>query len=424
MRIYLGATFSLAFITLIPIVSFAALTPPTSINQQASGCTTSSGKIITFYVPHNAPNCRTSMEGCVETSKKGLDGINKPRCLDDVRNGAAKFVTLASDASNYGRYFCLGNISYTSGIDGKKYTVPNVVGYVHDTGGAFKGRPDKLDVCATICERCTDAQAGALASGKNIGYIPTASGNPDFASSIFGQSGFNSVLTGQNNPMATLFGGGQTSPPSFGSGGVSSSGQQTAQNMQYLNDGYSPRDTFQVTATNQSSVLPESFEESVAEIVCEDKRVSWKCPEDTRARGLSKPYDKTYITKGLLEGTATVAPKILTQYTIQCLRNQRVIAHASCAMGKKTQVNTKNKPPVLSVEVEPQSVLSGQRVTVTWAALSVRSCALSGPNTYDTRVSGSLESYNLNVTDSNMFVLECIGHDGRRVRKDVTVSVE
>ena len=171
----------------------------------------SQGKVITFYVPHNAPNCRSSIEGCIETSRPGLNGQSKPVCLDDVRESKAQYVTLASDSSNYGKYYSLGSITYQSAQDDKKYTVDNVVGYVHDTGGAFRGRPDKIDVCTTICYKCTtDAQAGRY--GLGIGYAPSGQGQPDYNNaSTFANSGwYNTLRALSGQPSAP-----QSSPFAF-----------------------------------------------------------------------------------------------------------------------------------------------------------------------------------------------------------------
>ncbi len=149
---------------------------------------TSNGMQITFYVPHNAPNCARSIEGCIATSRPGLDGKNIPRSLDDVRAGRAKYVTLASCPNNYNKFYHLGTITYKSAEDGQMHKVENVIGYVHDTGGDFpngfnrKGVHGckKLDVNTTICYKCTsDAQAGALASGYNVSFVPNGLGVAD-----------------------------------------------------------------------------------------------------------------------------------------------------------------------------------------------------------------------------------------------------
>ena len=62
--------------------------------------------------------------------------------------GQKDYVTLAGDPSRYGQTVKMGPLTYTSPIDRKSYTLPDVTGYVHDTGSAFRGRPDKLDVAA------------------------------------------------------------------------------------------------------------------------------------------------------------------------------------------------------------------------------------------------------------------------------------
>lgn len=97
----------------------------------------------TFYAP--GPGDR--MEGGFETSRPNpVTGRAVPFTLDDVRLGRAPFVTVASDPSRYGQSVNLGDITYRSPLDRMMYTLSNVRGYIHDTGSAFRGRPDKLDV--------------------------------------------------------------------------------------------------------------------------------------------------------------------------------------------------------------------------------------------------------------------------------------
>lgn len=104
--------------------------------------------LTTFY----APGAGGRVEGPWATSRPNLEGLKNtrgdpiPRTLDDVRLGRSTYVTLASDPSRYGQFFNLGDVTYRSPLDGKTYTIKNVIGYVHDTGSAFRGRPDKFDV--------------------------------------------------------------------------------------------------------------------------------------------------------------------------------------------------------------------------------------------------------------------------------------
>ena len=43
-------------------------------------------------------------------------------------------MTLAGDPSRYGQTVKMGPLTYTSPLDQKSYTLPDVTGYVHDTG--------------------------------------------------------------------------------------------------------------------------------------------------------------------------------------------------------------------------------------------------------------------------------------------------
>jgi len=100
---------------------------------------------VTYYAPGPADR----MEGGFETSRPNPGtGRRVPSTLDDVRLGVSPFVTVAGDPSRYGQTVKMGPLTYTSPIDQKSYTLPDVTGYVHDTGSAFRGRPDKLDVAA------------------------------------------------------------------------------------------------------------------------------------------------------------------------------------------------------------------------------------------------------------------------------------
>src|SRR3990167_3029999 len=57
-------------------------------------------------------------------------------------------------------------ITYKSPIDGKTYTLNDVPVAVHDTGGAFQGRPDKLDIAVGVAN--SDANAQQLARGQEF----------------------------------------------------------------------------------------------------------------------------------------------------------------------------------------------------------------------------------------------------------------
>jgi hypothetical protein len=103
----------------------------------------------TFYAPgagEGVSKKPSEMEGGWVTSRKNLEGTTDPRTLDDVRLGKSDYVTLASSPANYHQKISLGDVTYTSPLDGKTYTLHNVKGYVHDTGSKFTDRPDKFDI--------------------------------------------------------------------------------------------------------------------------------------------------------------------------------------------------------------------------------------------------------------------------------------
>lgn len=73
--------------------------------------------------------------------------------LDDVRLGRCKYVSLAANPAYAGRYFYMGTVRYASPIDkgngkGQEYELTDVIGYVNDTGCAFKAPGESGSCCA------------------------------------------------------------------------------------------------------------------------------------------------------------------------------------------------------------------------------------------------------------------------------------
>jgi hypothetical protein len=129
------------------------------------------------------------MEGPYETAKAGMEGAFTPKTLDDFRLGMSPYVTVASPASKLGQSINLGDIEYRSPIDGRVYRIPNVPGYTHDRGSAFKeSTPEKRDIAVgdfrginpDTGKPFTDASAHSfsVASHKQYppGTFPQASG--------------------------------------------------------------------------------------------------------------------------------------------------------------------------------------------------------------------------------------------------------
>lgn len=198
-RLARPVSLGIGLLVLLSAAPALAALPPAYYTSSQSDCKNpaqpcgTTNKIITFYVPHSGANCATSLQGCIATSKPGLDGKAEPISVDAVRLGKAKYATCASDPSNYGNYYNIGTITYRSALDMQKYTVQNVVCYVHDTGGAFRGRPDKLDLATTLCPTCTEAQAASIGRGGAVNIAGT--GVFDRSVSAL-TSGFLSGLTG------------------------------------------------------------------------------------------------------------------------------------------------------------------------------------------------------------------------------------
>lgn len=117
---------------------------------------------VTGYFPCDSGSC--TVQGGLQSSRPGPDGESLVRTLDDYRLGKSDYVTGASDPSRYGEKYVVPEITYRSPIDGQTYTLSEVPVAIHDTGGAFQGRPDKLDVAVGNAQ--SDSQAIRLASNQ------------------------------------------------------------------------------------------------------------------------------------------------------------------------------------------------------------------------------------------------------------------
>jgi hypothetical protein len=152
-------------------VLFSA-TPVLAANDKA--CIETINGIITFY----APGAGGEIQGGFETSRPNLAGRNIPMTLDDVRLGNSRYVTLAANEAHYGKYYYMGSVSYQSPIDGRWYRLNDVMGYVHDTGGAFRSQGcARWNTCSQI-GRKFDVAVGnftglsGTSAGKFVGAMP------------------------------------------------------------------------------------------------------------------------------------------------------------------------------------------------------------------------------------------------------------
>ncbi len=135
------------------------------------------GQQVTVRVTCYAPGADPVLEGPFATSKPGPNGGQSiPRTLDDFRLGRSNYVTLAANPARYGQWFDMGTITYVSNIDNRQYTIQKVVGYVHDTGCAFKTQGERGACCAKYntcgeAVRKMDIAYGDFRSGRNVGLV-------------------------------------------------------------------------------------------------------------------------------------------------------------------------------------------------------------------------------------------------------------
>lgn len=118
-----------------------------------------------------APGHDQTMEGPFATSIKGVDGQSLPRTLDDFRLEKSKYVTLAANPMHYRKWYNLGTITYVSNLDYRTYTIKNVVGYVHDTGSAFKMPTCQKYKTCHVVYRKFDIAYGDYRKGGNLGLV-------------------------------------------------------------------------------------------------------------------------------------------------------------------------------------------------------------------------------------------------------------
>ncbi|MEY4747343.1 MAG: hypothetical protein RLZZ416_392 [Candidatus Parcubacteria bacterium] len=129
------------------------------------------GTPITARVTCYAPGAGGNIEGPFATSRPDRDGRAIPHTLDDVRFGRSKYVTLAGNPANYGKWYNMGTISYISIVDNHQVTLQNVVGYVHDTGSAFReGTCARYSTCTDIYRKF-DIAYGDFRRGGNVGLV-------------------------------------------------------------------------------------------------------------------------------------------------------------------------------------------------------------------------------------------------------------
>ena len=94
---------------------------------------------ITIYSPQKGGD---KMEGGYPSSRPGPDGKALVRTVQDYANGTSKYITLAGNPSFYNKSYIIPELPYKDPKTGATKTLRNVRAVVHDTGGAFKTKPE------------------------------------------------------------------------------------------------------------------------------------------------------------------------------------------------------------------------------------------------------------------------------------------
>lgn len=114
-----------------------------------------------------------SMEGGYESSRKGPDGKNIVRTLDDYANGRSQYVTIAGNPKLYNKEFIIPEITYID-KNGNSKTLRNVRAVVHDTGSAFRNASsNRFDIpIDRDASNSLMSQNHSLWSKQGVRFIP------------------------------------------------------------------------------------------------------------------------------------------------------------------------------------------------------------------------------------------------------------
>lgn len=257
------------------------------------------------------------------------------------------------------------------------------------------------------------AAPGAFANGAAPGAFGGGSGGGSGSGS--GSSGSGSGSSGGGSP-----GGSPSAFSPFGN-------PYTQQPMLGLTQPQpqTPQSPFVVTESSEGGTISSS---GVATISCANRRVRFSCGAPaTSSRGISSPVDSAFKTRGAMVGALRVAPATKTTYTIQCIRSQRIIDEASCAMQPNKTVDptvTEHSDMVLTISADPQTIRRGKKTTITWSSIGAKQCTVYGYGLAGNGTDGEEQTDALQRIGSYEYVLECVHKDGSRVQEVETVIVK
>ena len=139
--------------------------------------------------------------------------------------------------------------------------------------------------------------------------------------------------------------------------------------------------------------------------------ITWNCPGNTSATGTN------FSTGGAASGNTTVTVNTTTTYTLNCPQTGTQVT---------TQVTVSG--PALSLSASPTRVRVNDSSTLTWAASSVTSCALTGPGVnvhMNANGSGIISTQNTStggVVGQSVYKLTCQTGSGT-ISSSVTVNL-
>ena len=94
---------------------------------------------ITIYSPQKGGD---KMEGGYPSSRPGPDGKSLVRTVQEYADGKYDYITLAGNPAFYNKEYVIPELPYEDPETGSIETLRNVRAVVHDTGGAFKTKPE------------------------------------------------------------------------------------------------------------------------------------------------------------------------------------------------------------------------------------------------------------------------------------------
>ncbi|MEK7133946.1 MAG: hypothetical protein AAB804_02650 [Patescibacteria group bacterium] len=379
----------------VPFWAHAAFDPMGIMQPDIAAGGTPVAVTPTFYGPGASGN----MQGGYATARPEAmppgvmtPGRKIPHTLDDVRLGRSEWVTLASAASNYDKWYQVPMIRYRSPIDDQWYTMQNVVGFVHDTGCAFNGscpnfggrvgmfssqpRPDKFDIAVGDFRGRSDPEASSIINGSTASRTWLQIGGPVGGTTV----------TASPYTIGTPI-------PIGGSTRLSGSG-----------------DNYCIVNIDPVIVYPRG---SVSDSQCYNLRtVQQPLPLPPQ----QQPQPQAQASQSQISQTTQQSNQTLPQQLLQTLN------------GKAQSAQTQPVSPAATLLVQPAGVSKGNPVLVSWSSVGMKSegCRVRrgetvlGQKNEGTRI---LSTGPGTPSGPMTFIFECTALSGQEIQKMVSIVV-